>query len=106
MYEYLTDELAVPVYVLRPDNAPDSYVVIDKTGGNRTNRVNTSVVAIQSYAPTMLGAIELNEEVKDAMEGAVALADVGGVTLTTDQNYPDLTRKVPRYQAVFTITHY
>lgn len=106
LIDYLSVELNLPVYALRPDNAPDTYVVIDKTGGNKTNRVETATVAIQSYAPTMLGAIKLNEDVKDAMESITALPKIGGVSLITDQNYPDLTRKVPRYQSIFNITYY
>lgn len=106
LIEYLEDALKVDVYAMRPDEATDTYVVIDKTGGQRTKGVNTSMVAIQSYAPTMLKTIELDEAVKTAMEDIVALPVIGGVRLLSDQNFTDLQRKVPRYQAVYQITHY
>lgn len=106
LYDYLSTALDVPVYTMRPEDAPPTYVTIDKTGGSKSNRVEVATVAIQSYAPTLLEVIELDEEVKGAMEGIVELSSIGGVTLTSDANFPDLTRKVPRYQAVFNITYY
>ena len=37
--EYLESRLDVPVYLMRPENVPNSFVLIEKTGGSRTNKV-------------------------------------------------------------------
>lgn len=40
------------------------------------------------------------------MQAADTLPEVVSCDLVTDYNFPDTTRKRPRYQAVFSITHY
>ena len=34
------------------------------------------------------------------------LPEIVSCTLNTDYNFPDTTRKLPRYQAVFEVVHY
>lgn len=106
LYNFLSKELDTPVYFMRPDNAPESYVVVEKTTGGYDNHVPTATIAVQSYAPTVYGAIKLNEQVKAAMKRALALPEIGRCKCTNDYNFTDLTRKVPRYQAVFDVRYY
>ena len=63
------------VYCERPENPPYEYILIEKTGSDTENRITTSTIAIQSISNSleggsMLQAITLNDEVKDALLGA------------------------------------
>lgn len=107
IFDYLTAELApVPVYMEQPKNKPGTFVVVEKTGSGRTNFINTATFAVQSYAPTMIAAAELNESVKMVMDNAVELGDITASRLNSDYNYTDTTTKSYRYQAVYDVTHY
>lgn len=106
--DYLNDnDLSVPAYVQRPEVEPESYVIVEKTGSQRMNRIDTATIAIQSYAKTLYEAATLNEEVKALMdEMADHCDDIGSAKLVSDYNFTSTTAKRYRYQAVFSITHY
>lgn len=107
LYDYLNSALTVPAYMERPaENCPDSFILVEKTGGSRANQIQRSTIAVQSYAPTLYQAATLNETVKQAMLDAVELSDIGAVRLNSDYNFSNTARKEHRYQAVFEITHY
>ena len=106
IYDYLSMALDVPVYVMQPDDAPEKYVLLEKTGGGVDNKVSTATVAIQSYAGSLYEAAVLNENVKAAMDLIVALPKIGRCHLDTDYNFTDTVRKRPRYQAVYDIRYY
>ncbi len=100
-----------PVYTERPETVPPKYVLVEKTGSSTENRITTSTVAVQSISDTLqngslLDAIGLNEDVKEAMADLITLDNISGVTLNSDYNFTDETTKEYRYQAVFSITHY
>ena len=93
--------------VLVNDCSPDgTFAVLEKTGESRENYINTAILAVQSYAPTLLPAAELNEQVKTAMFGAAQLPGVAAVHLNSDYNFTDTSSKAYRYQAVYNITYY
>lgn len=104
--DYLNEKLSVEAFMERPDNPPESYVLIEKTGSGRRNLIYNSTLAIQSYAGRMVDAASLNEEVKTAMFEASALNEIGRISLNSDYNFTDTSSKQYRYQAVFDITHY
>lgn len=107
IYDYLVSELAsVPVYMTRPETAPQKYVLIEKTGGSASNHVYKSMFAFQSYGATLLEAAQLNETVKEAVEELVTLDEVASARYQTDYNFTNVADKHPRYQAIFEITHY
>jgi hypothetical protein len=106
LLEYLNNELAVPVYMERPAEPPEEYVIIEKTGSSKTNMLCAATMAFQSYAPTLYEAAVLNEAVKDAVEGSVTLPEISSAKLNSDYNFTDTASKQYRYQAVFNITHY
>ena len=85
---------------------PDSFVYVEKTGSSQNDRLFHATFAVQSYAASLYDAMVLNEAVKTAMFDAVSLPEVTRVSLNSDYNYPDLSTKRPRYQAVFDIIHY
>lgn len=90
-----------------PKNRPAlPFVIIEKTGSTRSNTITTSTLAIQSYAGSMYETVQLNEDVKNAMNDAVELQEVTKVALNGDYNFTDTNTKRYRYQAVFDITHY
>lgn len=106
IYDYMTEELSVPCYMMRPERVQDEYVLIEKTGGSETNHVKRSTFAFQSYAPTLLRAAEINEEVKALAADLVTLPEVYGSRYSSDYNFTNTATKQPRYQAVFNIYHY
>lgn len=105
------------VYSERPVTIPSEYVLIEKTGSTRDNMITTSTIAIQSISDSlqggsMLQALTLNEEVKEAILGGdnsygiVDLDEIIKVELNSDYNFTDPSTSEYRYQAVFAITHY
>lgn len=106
LISYLSDALSVPCYMEMPDDASGTFVVIDKTGSSRLNRITKVNVAIQSYAPTLHEAATLNEQVKTAMDDMIERDDISKVELNSDYNYTDTDLKAYRYQAVFVVTYY
>ena len=98
--------LDVDVYFEQPETAPESFVLIEKTGSGRTNKLNSSTFAFQSYAGSMYAAATLNEQVKAAADSLVSLDAIASVSLNSDYNFTDTTTKRYRYQAVYDIKHY
>lgn len=104
--DYLDEHLDVPVLLQRTQKMTEPYVMIEKTGGGQTNRINSATIAVQSYGASIHVAANLNELVKAAMDGIVELSEVSNVDLNSDYNFTDEERDEFRYQAVFEITHY
>ena len=98
---YLNEELDVPVCMETPEEIPESYVLVQKTGSGRDNRVDRATFALQSIAPSLYEAAILNESVKAAMD----TMDEGifGADLNSDYEYTNQQTKQYRYQAVYDI---
>lgn len=107
---FLESKLTVPVLMEIPKSPASQFVVIEKTGGGQENYINSSILAVKSYAPSLFEAAQLNEQVKewmlDGVEGAITLSEIARIRLDSDYNYTDTTSKRYRYQAVFDIKHY
>lgn len=103
---YLNDALSVPCRMEMPEKVSGQFVVLEKTGTYRLNKITQATFAIQSYAPTLYDAALLNEQVKAAMEDLVERDDISRVQLNSDYNYTDTAMKYYRYQAVFVVTYY
>lgn len=103
--DYLTVNIAVPVMMETPDTPPTSFVLIEKTGSGRQDYINSATIAIQSYAPTLYEAAQINEQVKTAMDGMIDMDDIMRVQLNSDYNFTDTATKRYRYQAVYDITY-
>ena len=86
---YLNSVLSPQCYMEIPEDASGSFVVIDKTGSSELNRITKATFAIQSYAPSLYQAAELNELVKAAMENIIERDDISRVELNSDYNYTD-----------------
>lgn len=106
LLDYLNSELDDPVYMNYPDDAPDRFFVLEKTGGNRENQIAYATFALQSYGGSLYETAAMNLVGINVMLDAVSLDSVSSVSLNSDYNFADTTRKRNRYQAVFNITHY
>lgn len=107
LLDYLNEALQVPVYMEIPSPMPSSqFVVLEKTGGGMENHIFSATMAVQSYGQSLLAAAELNELVKSALLYGSVPQEISSVTLNSDYNYTDPDLRVPRYQAVYDITHY
>ena len=99
--DYLNEILEVPAYMEMPQQQPDRFVIIEKTGGSRENHINSATFALQSYAESKYLAASLNEEVKAAMDKITELNTVSKSEYNTDYDYTDTAKKKYRYQAVY-----
>lgn len=98
---YLSKKLEVPVYMEEQKEKVESYVVIEKLGSARVDRINRASFAVQSYAKSMEKAAILNEKVVGAMLKIIECEDIGSIKLDSDYNFTDTQTKRYRYQAVF-----
>ena len=106
LMDYLQSNIDVPVYMEKPSMFPGEYILIEKTGSGLNDRIESAMVAIQSYSGSMTGAVELNERMKSVMLDAAELDEIGSCRLNSDYNFTDTSTKEYRYQAVFNITYY
>ncbi|MDO5415242.1 MAG: hypothetical protein Q4F78_07230 [Bacillota bacterium] len=104
--EYLEGKVSVPVYMEKPEDEPDEFIIIEKTGGSKGNHIKSASLALQSHADSLYRAAELNEEVKAAMDDIIALDEIASVDLARDYNFTDTTKKKHRYQAIYDLVHY
>lgn len=103
--DYLSSVLPEPCSLEVPERPPARFVVLEKTGSSRENHINTASFAVQSYAPSLFEAAELNERVKAAMDDLILLPDIFSSKLDSDYNFTDTATKRYRYQAVYNITY-
>lgn len=103
---YLSTKLDIPIVFEHQQNLPKKFILIQKTSGSRENFLNSSTVAIQSYAESMFEAAKLNEKIKNLMYDLITISEVSKVKLNSDYNFTDIETKRCRYQAIFDIYHY
>lgn len=104
--DYLSSVVDIPIVFEHQKNLPKRYILLEKTSGSRENYLNTSTIAIQSYAESLYEAARLNEKIKNLMYDLTTVAEVSKVSLNSDYNYTDTETKRYRYQAVFDIYYY
>ena len=95
-------------YMEIPEEPEDSYTVIQRTGGEqRGAERRTAVIAVQSYAQTLLDAAILNEKVLNAMqERQYQDNEITICQLNSNYNYSDPENRRYRYQAVFDLVYF
>lgn len=104
---FLADALSAPVYISAPKEHPKEYFVIEKTGMSRNEFIWDSVIAIQAYGESFYNAASMIEDVNTQMLDELIKEDrVSNVILNGSSNFTDTTKKQPRYQSVFVVTHY
>lgn len=102
---YLNSELSEPVHMEVPIDPPETFVVLEKTGSSRTDRLNNATFAAQSYAGSLQGAATLNEKVKAAIDKMIELDAISACRLNSDYNFTDTSTKKYRYQCVYVISY-
>lgn len=111
IYDYLTTEFGkgtvnIPVYVTEPQDPDAKYILIQKTGSGRSNKIRRATIAIQSIGTSMEDVITLNEQVIAAMLDSISLANVSKCELNSDYNFTDPRTRRFRYQAVFDLVYF
>ena len=104
--DYLRSKTDVAVHMQRPEQLPEKYVLLEKTASQQRGHIFISMLAMQSYAPSLYEAAELDEAMRGLMATAVELNEICSVSLNSDYNFTDPKTKQYRYQAVFNIAHY
>ncbi|OHX26861.1 hypothetical protein BKX95_07960 [Streptococcus iniae] len=104
--QFLDGHLNVPSFFEHQADAPERFVMIEKTGGTKQDHLCSSTFAFQSYAESMYQAALLNEKLKEVVEKIEELPEISGIKLNSDYNFTDTQTKKYRYQAVFDINHY
>lgn len=105
IYNYLKNKLSVHVGMERPQNPPESYVIIERVGGNESNFVSQATIAIKSIASTLFKAASLDHDVVAAMRDFSSVDNISSVTLNADTNFTDTSTKEYRYQSTFIIDY-
>lgn len=106
LMDYLSEQTSTPCYLSVPEKASGTFYVLEKTGGGMDEGIASATLAVQSYAPDVPEASRANTRAKAALLDADTLPQIIQCELNTDYNFPDTTRKRPRYQAVFDVTYY
>lgn len=95
------------IYAETPEDPPDVYIVIEKTGSGRENRIDRAMIAIQSIGKkgkaSLLDVMKLNEEVRKAMDEIIEIPEIFRCELNSDYNFTNPQTKEYRYQAVFNV---
>lgn len=103
---YLSDALAFPVLMEKPDNPPAEFALLERTGDGEENCIRDATIAIQTYAGSLYRAAEMAETVAETMENAVVVDDIASIELNSIYNFTDRLTKEYRYQAVFNVIYY
>ena len=83
------------------------YILVQRTGGGRTNEIDRATYAIQSISViSKLRAAQICEEVKTAMEDFEQENGIFSCDLNSDYDFTNTSTKEYRYQAVFDITYF
>ena len=88
-----------------PENPPSEYLIIQKTGSRRDNRIDRAMIAIRSVSRTSYEtAAQLNDAVREAMFSmADRCPEIYRCELNSDGDNTDTDTKEYRYQAVFNL---
>ena len=111
LLDYLTDALDVPVYMEKPKEYGDSFVVLERTGGREEDYLQSATIAIQSYGGSLYKAAALAETVKSKMLEAVQCPEIASVKLNSIYNFSNNgstsnPSKQYCYQSVFEVFYY
>ena len=102
--EYLRQSISTPVYLERPDQEPE-YVLIEKIGKRKRDWITTDSFAFQSYAGSLVRAIEIDSAVQEAMDRFAETPGISACRLSSNYNFTDTRYRKYRYQCTYEITH-
>lgn len=104
----LRRETGYPAFLEEPPAPrPPRYYLAARLGRGEENHLSRARLALQSYAPSLAGAMALNRAAYDVMKTAL-LGDpaVSRVSLVSDYDFTDTATKRYRWQAIYEITYY
>jgi hypothetical protein len=104
--EHLKKILDVHVYFEFPKEPPAKMLVINVEIEPRENFLDSAIVVVDSYGPSLLEAASLNDSVRKALDGLVSLPNVSSSKRGASYPLVDTANKRYRYQAVQNITYY
>lgn len=104
--DYLNNALEYPTYTQEQNNGEEYFYLIQKVGSSVDNKIDTSMIAVQSYAPSRYEAAEMSYAMIEAMDDIIQLDEIGKCKKNSDYDYTDTSKKRYRYQALFEIVHY
>ena len=102
--DYLSARLSVPVGAQTPPGPPESYVVVERTGGGEKDGLQAAVIALRCTDASLFGAISLCTVVADALKTMPAhVANVSSARRESTYNQTDLRTKSWRYTTIFRV---
>ena len=103
--DYLKTHLKIPVYLERPENPPETYALIERTGGTERNYVSSATFAVKSIAGTMYQAAKLDGDVVRCLRGFSEVDNITSCMVEAHYNFTDTTTRVYRYQATVAVQY-
>lgn len=104
--EHLESRLDAPVFFEFPEDPTDYFLVLKKDGNPRENLMDSAMLVVDSYGPSLLAAAMVNEAVKKALDDLALLPNISASRRAGDYPAFDTKNKRYRYQAVQNITYY
>ena len=102
--DYLSGALTVAVGTQTPKGPPESYVVVERTGGGEKDGLQAAVLALRCTSPTLYGAIALCSLASRAMRMLPwSVENVSGSKIESMYNQTDTSTKEFRYTVVFRV---
>lgn len=101
--DYLTETLQTDnVFLELPNDLPDEFIVFHVIDREKKDHINAVTIEFYSYGKTKLGAAQLDERLRDAMDNIESIPDIschfGG-----GNDSPDNAIKRPRYRAYYNL---
>lgn len=99
------EKIGKNVFLETPEDAPQEYIVIEKTASGDADRIESAMIAVQSISKKrLLNAASINEAVKECMKAfAEESNEIYSCRLNSDYNFTNTSTKEYRYQAVFNL---
>ncbi len=109
--KYLSENLADPVYAEKPEDLPERHYIVERVGGTMSNRLYTSMFAIQSISVnSLIEAAGMNDNLLRLVfgddGGLLTCPEITRVGLSGNTNNTDPETHEYKYQALFEICHY
>lgn len=96
----------IEAHALIPNRRPRSFVVVERTGGAIEDHIKQGMFVADCYAPSVLDAAGLCEQVIELMQSLVTHDEVASVRLNSHYNDTDTALHEYKYGALFEITYY
>lgn len=104
--QYLEDKLHIPTRLQYPEELPDTFIVIQRTGGNEENFISHASLSIASIAPSLYEAMEMDHKVLLAMRTIADGITITGCRYNGGGNWTDPTSGQYRYRSYYEINYY